>query len=231
MALPPNQATCQFCHKSFKNQQGVRAHLRHCAAYRQTRALGSLPRGAVPKANLPNTPPAGLQTPLPANNKPKNPGKAPQPPRLPTHTHQTQLATILTIAESIDLLLQECLGHTWYAGLTDSVPRPKDHAGVEEWRTLCQDLQRGQQLCHTMEQAWQVDRDALGTLYHVLQRIKSQWSTYRHESLMRFIQGLNMGEEEREQQWQQEYDRSELAQEEAQFATVIGQVRQLWVSV
>jgi hypothetical protein len=48
---------------------------------------------------------------------------------------------------------------------------------------------------------------------------------------MRFIQGLNMGEEEREHQWQQEYDRSELAQEEVLFTTVIGQVRQVWVSV
>jgi hypothetical protein len=123
------------------------------------------------------------------------------------------------------------LGHTWYANLTDSIYRPKDHAGVEEWRTLCQDLQRCQHLCHTMEQAWQVDREAMGTLYHLLQSIKARWSTYRTESLMRFIQGLNLGEEEREQQWQQEYDRSELAQEEAQFTTVIGQVRQVWVSV
>ena len=91
--------------------------------------------------------------------------------------------------------------------------------------------QHKKELCRTMVQAWQLDRDTLGTLYHLLQRIKSQWSTYRTESLMRFIQGLHMGEEEREQQWQQEYDRSELAQEEAQFTAVIGQVCRLWVSV
>ena len=82
-----------------------------------------------------------------------------------------------------------------------------------------------------MEQAWTLERETLGTLYHLLQSIKNRWTTYRGESLMRFIQGLHLGEEERQQQWQQEYQRSELAEEEAQFTTVIGQVRQLWVSV
>ena len=29
-----NEATCRFCRKSFRNRQAVRAHLRHCVAYR-----------------------------------------------------------------------------------------------------------------------------------------------------------------------------------------------------
>lgn len=48
---------------------------------------------------------------------------------------------------------------------------------------------------------------------------------------MRFIQKLNVSGEEREHCWQQEYQRSELAEEEEQFKIVIAQVRQLWVSV
>ena len=29
-----NEATCHFCGASFRNRQAVRAHLRHCPAYR-----------------------------------------------------------------------------------------------------------------------------------------------------------------------------------------------------
>ena len=140
------------------------------------------------------------------------------------------MATVLTIAETLNHLFDECLGHTWYAQITDSIYRPEAYAGVEEWRTLCLDLQRCQQLCRTMEEAWQMDREALGTLYHSLQSITQRWSTYRTESLCRFIQQLPVKEEEREQQWKEAHDQSELAQEEAQFTKVIQQVRQLWVS-
>src|SRR5712692_901788 len=59
-----NEATCRFCRKSFRNRQAVRAHLRHCPAYRGRQAktrsrparlpIRSLPIGTpVPQADVP----------------------------------------------------------------------------------------------------------------------------------------------------------------------------------
>ena len=53
------QAECRFCGLSFRNRQGVRAHLRSCKAYRahKSNASGSQPEvgpiGTVPKAGMP----------------------------------------------------------------------------------------------------------------------------------------------------------------------------------
>src|SRR5207245_10141383 len=53
-------ATCQFCGRQFTNTQGVRAHLKACAAYHgrdqaAASALGRVPLGTVPEAPDPGT--------------------------------------------------------------------------------------------------------------------------------------------------------------------------------
>lgn len=48
-----NTATCHFCHKNFRNRQAVRAHLRHCAAYRRRQSKPRSPRRRLPGRSLP----------------------------------------------------------------------------------------------------------------------------------------------------------------------------------
>jgi len=48
-----NDATCHFCHKNFRNRQAVRAHLRHCVAYRRRQSKPRPPRRRPPERSLP----------------------------------------------------------------------------------------------------------------------------------------------------------------------------------
>ena len=79
-----NGATCNFCGKSFRNRQAVRAHLKGCQNYRR-----------VPKATVPSVgskpSPSGMRDPHPATRPTlaSGPGQARvrhYPPRLATGT-------------------------------------------------------------------------------------------------------------------------------------------------
>ena len=48
-----DEATCRFCRKSFRNRQAVRAHLRHCAAYRGRQAKTRSRQPRLPVRSLP----------------------------------------------------------------------------------------------------------------------------------------------------------------------------------
>ena len=48
-----DEATCRFCRKSFRNRQAVRAHLRHCAAYRGRQAKTRSRQARLPVRSLP----------------------------------------------------------------------------------------------------------------------------------------------------------------------------------
>ncbi len=50
-------ARCNFCRRTFRNSQAVRAHLRHCAAYqgRQEGSEEGSVEGSLPKARLPRS--------------------------------------------------------------------------------------------------------------------------------------------------------------------------------
>ena len=48
-----NEATCRFCRKSFRNRQAVRAHLRHCVAYRGRQAKTRSRQARLPVRSLP----------------------------------------------------------------------------------------------------------------------------------------------------------------------------------
>ncbi len=48
-----NEARCRFCGKSFRSSQAVRAHLRHCLAYRDRRGKAASLPGGLPIRSVP----------------------------------------------------------------------------------------------------------------------------------------------------------------------------------
>ena len=229
MALQIKPSICQFCHKRFKNAQAVRGHLRGCEAYRQSKSLGTMPRGALPRKE-PKDQAMNPSKPISEDKSRIGTSKPVQPPRLPSKMHQAQLATVLEISDKIEWLYKECLGHLFVAKVSEGIFRPQGHGGLKEWWILCKDLQACQKICQDIEKAWKVEREAVATLYHSLKGIHERWMTYREESLNRSLQQLDMDEEKREHQRQEIYQSTGRPEEEAQFTTLIAQVRQLLVA-
>ena len=84
-------ARCNFCGRTFRNQQAVRAHLKACPAYRQ------LPKAVVPStASGPRTPrvrpstpvPGFTQETMPEGERPRRPAPRPSPHAADGAVHQ-----------------------------------------------------------------------------------------------------------------------------------------------
>jgi hypothetical protein len=107
-------ATCNFCRRSFRNTQAVRAHLKACPAY------GRLPKAPLPKVgNKPRTASApdsdpGVRSPW-EDVRPAPP--RPQPARIVAGTGQT--ANLSALARwMIQSVKEEVIGSWWSPGHT-----------------------------------------------------------------------------------------------------------------
>lgn len=107
-------ATCRFCGKSFRNQQAVRAHLKHCPAYRH------LPKAALP--SIGSKPTSGLRdrdrssrlnsAPRPAAGRPAH-ARPRIAPDLSHEPHQKELRRV-----KIQSLKDQVIGSWWSLGHT-----------------------------------------------------------------------------------------------------------------
>ncbi len=108
-------AICNFCHRSFRNTQAVRAHLKACPAY------GRLPKATLPRVgNKPRTVGApdsdpGVRSPWEDVPRPTPP--RPQPARIVAGTGQT--ANLSGLARwMIQSVKDHVIGSWWSPGLT-----------------------------------------------------------------------------------------------------------------
>lgn len=230
MSPSTKHATCQFCHREFKNQQAVRAHLRHCAAYRQKTALGSVPKAGLPSNLVPRQKAEDLKRRHTGATAPPNASEIQTRPRYQSRQDQGNLVTMLTIRETLEGILEECANFTWYARLTSCRSLRVGQGTEEDWRELCSLLLHCKKLSDTMAKEMVLDRERLAPLYRQLVTVKSNWLKYRRTSLDYFIGQLNIQEDERPEYWKKEYDGLGIKEEEHQLAKVIEQVKKLLVS-
>ncbi len=128
-----NEATCRFCRKSFRNRQAVRAHLRHCATYRDRQAKTRSRQVRPPVRSLP------VGRPVPQADEPEAgfAGFDPTPPRVedaPRWAPDTGMAEIRVLVAAQEKQRREAAAEASRQKRRQVIQRVKDRV-VEQWRS------------------------------------------------------------------------------------------------
>ena len=157
-------ARCHFCERTFKNRQGVRAHLKACPVYRVVRQL---PQADTPSVKaLPSvTNSAGS----------KRPGRQ----------SQERLLDLLDVHEQLQQFLDETAMRAKLAQLLSSFPGYTG-APAGAWTAVYQDLSLCVRDCHQMVLQMRLDHDLLFGLYHQLECVQTRWLRCRTFAVDRY---------------------------------------------
>src|SRR5689334_13415983 len=125
--MPP----CRFCEEDFKNEQSVKAHLRHCKVYKKLPKAGPLPKAdhdpsdAEEHRGMPRTTKRIHSDDVEVLSPRQHPGR---------DSHES-LMNLLDIHEILGALLKDGMDNYGYVRLVESM-RKDDEPGCHEWKQL-----------------------------------------------------------------------------------------------
>ncbi len=227
-------AKCHFCDRPFRNQQAVRAHLRHCAAYSAESRLGTQPiigkrRDEAPKG-ISDARVSARQWSDPKRKNQASSLAQLRPPQRVRGVANEGLEYLFDIRERLRYLREEAINFLWYMRLTACCLRPEGHAGYAEWLELFRELDRWYDVAkHTVERCG-LDYKGLYDMYEGITSIKERWLRYRKQMI---TESASRGDyhEDVTQADEREALKEGIAEEEARFNALLGKIKALLASL
>ncbi len=185
-------ARCNFCGATFGSRQGVRAHLKGCAAYhaRDTvnQSKGNGPQGRPSIGKLPSR-----QQSEPKAMLSKYSEQQLTVPEPGSRLNAEAVEVVLRTYEIIRARREQLRDSLPIRRLSDPAARTNKWPTYEDWLNVGRDVARLELACERILQQSRVSRDEPWALYRVAITIRDRWVSWRKEEAYRCWQ--NQGQE------------------------------------
>ncbi len=173
-------ARCNFCGATFGSRQGVRAHLKGCAAYQARNSVnqskGNGPQGTPSIGKLPSREPSE-----PKAMPPKYSGQQITVPESGSRLSADAVDMVLCLHEELQVLRQNAVNALPIRRLMATAPRPEGSPDFIDWYELAKDVLHLEQATDRIVTQARVTRHDPWTLHKRALSARERWVLWRRK--------------------------------------------------
>lgn len=216
-------ARCNFCGATFGSRQGVRAHLKGCAAYQAREAVNQ------PESNRPQSTASIGNLPIRQSSEPKAMTPRGRGQQITMSDHGSRLRedevdTVLCLHEELRALRRDLVEALLIRRLLASAPKREEAPEYQDWYELARDVLHLEQATDRIVTQARVTRDEPWSLHKLALSGRERWVSWRREEAFHLWQKIDEGTEQELDEIMVEFGVPEL---EASWTRVIERFRWL----